>query len=67
MQTMDGQQFALLPLEDWRGFTVGNDNDFEQEVNATTANRALMAFLASRQSNEKRIPLEAVKEQLELN
>jgi hypothetical protein len=67
LQTTDGQQFVLLSLEGWRGFDVGDSDDFEQEVKATAANKALMAFLAKRQSNEKRVPMADVKKQLGLN
>jgi hypothetical protein len=44
-----------------------NSDDFEQEVKATAANKALMAFLAKHRSNEKRVPLADVKRQLELD
>ncbi|NJM59449.1 MAG: hypothetical protein HC849_03415 [Oscillatoriales cyanobacterium RU_3_3] len=67
LQTADGQQFVLLVLEDWQGFDVGDSDDFEQEVNATSENQALIAFLAQRRSQGKRIPMADVKKQLGLS
>ncbi len=67
LQTTDGQQFVLLSLEEWQGFDVGDSEDFEQEVRATSENKALMAFLAERRSNGKRIPMADVKKQLGLS
>jgi hypothetical protein len=67
LQTTDGQQFVLLVLEDWQGFDVGDSDDFEQEVKATSENQALMAFLVERRSQRKRIPLADVKKQLVLS
>jgi hypothetical protein len=67
LQTTDGQQFILLSLEDWQGFDVGDSDDFEQEVKVTSENKALIAFLAERQSNGKRVPMEDVKKQLGLS
>ncbi len=66
LQTTTGQQFVLLSLEDWQGFEVGDSDDFEQEVKATSENKALLAFLAERRSNGKRVPLTDVKKQLGL-
>lgn len=67
LQTTDGQQFILLSLEDWQGFDVGDSDDFEQEVKVTSENKALMAFLAERRSNGKRVPMADVKKQLGLS
>jgi hypothetical protein len=67
LQTTDGQQFVLLSLEDWRGFNVGDSDDFEQEVRATSENKALMTFLAELRSNGKRVLLADVKKQLGLS
>jgi len=67
LQTTDGKQFALLSLADWRGFAIGNYDDFEQEVQATTENQELLAFLSTRQSTGPRIPLAEVKKQLGLS
>jgi hypothetical protein len=67
LQTADGQQFILFMLEDWQGFDVGDSDDFEQEVKATSENQALMAFLAERRSQGKRIPIADVKKQLGLS
>jgi hypothetical protein len=54
-------------LEDWQGFDVGDSDDFEQEVKATSENQALMAFVVERRSQRKRIPLADVKKQLVLS
>ncbi len=67
LQTTAGQQFVLLSLEDWQGFEVGESDDFEQEVKATSENKDLLAFLAERRSNGKRVPLTDVKKQLGLS
>lgn len=67
LQKADGQQFVLFVLEDWQGFDVGDSDDFEQEVKATSENQALMAFLAERRSQGKRIPMADVKKQLGLS
>ena len=67
LQTTNGHQFVLLSLEAWQGFEVGDSDDFEQEVKATSENKALMAFLAERRSNGKRVPMKDVKKQLGLS
>jgi len=67
LQTTDGQQFVLLSLQDWQGFDVGDSDDFEQEVKATSEHKALMAFLAERRSHGKRVPMADVKKQLGLS
>jgi hypothetical protein len=67
LKTTNGKQFVLLVLEDWQGFDVGDSDDFEQEVKATSENQALMAFLAERRSQGKRISLADVKKQLGLS
>lgn len=67
LQTADGQQFVLLSLEDWQGFEVGDSDDFEQEVEVTSENKALLTFLAKRRSNGKRVPIKDVKKQLGLS
>ena len=66
LQPTDGQQFVLMSLAGWQGFDVGEEDDCEQEVKATSSNEALMALLAERRNGEKRIPLADVKEQLSL-
>ncbi|MCB0211657.1 MAG: hypothetical protein KDJ52_20130 [Anaerolineae bacterium] len=67
LQTTDGQQFVLLSLEEWHGFEVGDSENFEQEVKATSENKALLAFLADRQGNGKRVSMADVKKQLGLS
>lgn len=67
LQTTDGQQFVVLSLEDWQGFEVGDSDDFEQEVKATSENKALLTFLTERRSHGKRVPLTDVKKQLGLS
>jgi len=66
LQTTDGQQFVLLSLEGWQGFHVGVSDEFEKEVKATAENKELLAFLATRRSNKKGVPMEDVKKQLGL-
>lgn len=67
IQTADGQQFVILSLEDWQGFEVGESDDFEQEVTATSENKALMAFLVERRGNGKRVSMADVKKELGLS
>lgn len=67
LQATDGKQFVVLPLKDWQGFDVGDSNDFEQEVKATSENKALMALLAERRSSGKRVSMTDAKEQLGLS
>jgi hypothetical protein len=64
LETTDGQQFVVLSLDEWKGFDVGESDDFEQEVKATAENEELMAFLSRRRSNGKRIPMADVKKEL---
>jgi hypothetical protein len=66
LQTTNGKQFALLSLEEWQGFEIGNHDDFEQEVQATTENQTLLTFLATRRRDGPRVPLKEVKKQLGL-
>lgn len=65
LQSAEGQQFVLVSLDKWAGFEVGKGN-FEQEVTLTRQNQELMEFLAGRRSQDKRIPLAEVREQLGL-
>jgi len=65
-QTSTGQQFVLLSLEGWQGFDVGDNDNFAEEVRATSENKALMAFLAERKQGKKHISMEDVKALLEL-
>jgi len=67
LQTTEGKQFALLSLEEWQGFEIGDSDDFEQEVQATMDNQELLTFLAARRSGGPRVPLAEVKKQLGLN
>jgi hypothetical protein len=67
LETTDGQQFVLFSLEDWQGFDVGDSEDFEQEVKKTSENKALMALLAERRSDEQRVSIAEVKKQLRLD
>lgn len=67
LQTKTGQQFVLLSLEGWQGFDVGDSEDFEEEVKATSENKALMAFLAERKQGGKHMSMKDVKVLLGLN
>jgi len=67
LQTTEGQQFVLLSLEGWKGFDVGGSENFKREVKVTAENKELIAFLETRRSNGKRIPMEDVKRQLGLS
>jgi len=67
LQTKTGQQFVLLSLEGWQGFDVGDSEDFEEEVKATSGNKAFMAFLAERKQDENHILMKDVKALLGLS
>lgn len=67
LQTTDGQQFILFSLNDWQGFDVGNSENFEEEVKATSENKELMEFLAERRNEKKRVSMADVKQQLGLS
>lgn len=67
LENVDGQRFMLLAMEEWIGFEVGEEDDFEREVELTSQNTELMAFLAKRFMSGKRISLAEVKKQLELD
>lgn len=67
LETADGQRFALIALEHWEGFEVGEGDDFKHEVELTGQNEALLKFLAERRTEGKRISLKEVKEQLDLD
>jgi hypothetical protein len=66
LEAADGQRFMLVSIEKWEGFEVGEEEDFEREVELTGQNQELMGFLAKRRSHGQRIPLAKVKEQLGL-
>ena len=66
LEAADGQRFMLVSIEKWEGFEVGEEEDFEREVELTGQNQELMGFLAKRRSHGQRIPLAEVKEQLGL-
>ena len=67
LQTNNGQQFVLLSLAEWQGFDVGDSNDFAEEVRTTSENQALMAFLAERKHDGKRMSMKDVKALLGLH
>jgi hypothetical protein len=66
LETADGQRFILASMEAWTGFEVGEEEDFEREVELTEQNQELMQFLRQRRIRGKRIPLAEVKKQLRL-
>jgi len=55
--TEDGE---IAPGE-WKGFAVGNGEDFGMEIERTVENRELMQFLAQCRRGGKNIPLAEVK------
>lgn len=60
----------LSPLNGWRAFYVGDSEDFAKEVKAASQNKELMKFLSERarkSKNNKRTPIEKVREELGLN
>jgi hypothetical protein len=66
LENTEGQRFMLLAMEGWIGFDVGEDEDFEYEVELTSQNKELMDFLGRRRTNGKRLSLEEVEKQLGL-
>nr|VFJ66167.1 MAG: hypothetical protein BECKFW1821B_GA0114236_111321 [Candidatus Kentron sp. FW] len=59
LETPDGQRFILAPVEKWKGFRLGEDDDI-------TENKELMAHLLDRRGAGKRIPLPDIRETLGL-
>ncbi len=64
LQTTDGHRFMLCSLEDWEGFDIGEHDDFEQEVAATSQQTELLTALENRRSSGKRIAFDTLKEEL---
>ncbi len=64
LETADGRQFVLISLGEWRGFDVGESDDFEEEVRATGENEELLAFLAERREGGERLSIREVKKLL---
>jgi len=73
LESADGQQFALMSVDDWEGFDVGSDRDFAREVVRTRQYKKLMKSLAARRDSGKAgkiprgIPIANVKKQLGLD
>jgi hypothetical protein len=66
LQSADGAQFFLARITD-KVFYIGDDDDFDREVEATRKNERLMEFLDERKSESgKGISLEEVRRQLGL-
>ncbi|MFN8460072.1 MAG: hypothetical protein U0401_36380 [Anaerolineae bacterium] len=66
LETADGQRFMLVSMETWAGFEVGEEDDFEREVELTGQNQELMRFLGQRRSHGEKTPLAEVKKKLGL-
>ena len=70
LQSADGEHFLLTRIiMEERGFYVGENDNFDVEIEATRKNTELMKFLDKRRTQskgKKRIPLEEVRRQLGL-
>ena len=64
MQTPDGKQLLLSPLEGWIGFDIEDTEDFAQEVASTAASPEFMAFPETRWQQPATFSLATVMEQL---
>ena len=67
LQSPEGERFVLTPIGNWIGFDVGESSDFAKEVKMTVRNKKLMKYLAERRTHGKQIPIEKVREQLDLD
>ena len=64
LETEDGKRYALVLLEGWEGFEVGESEDFQAEVEATAQNEELLRLLAGRRKEGERLPIEDVRKTL---
>ncbi len=69
LESTDGEQFVLARVTDLQAFTVGDSDDFAEEVAATRQNKRLMKFLDKRgaeSKGQKRVPVAEVRRRLGL-
>ena len=69
LESADGEQFVLARVTDLQAFTVGDSDDFAEEVAVTRRNKRLMKFLderAAESKGQKRIPIPEIKRRLGL-
>lgn len=61
LETEGGKRYALVLLEGWEGFEVGESKNFQAEVEATAQYGELFHLLAQRRKDGKRLPIEEVR------
>ena len=69
LRAEDGERFVLARVSAAQSFYVGESDDFEEEVEATRANKKLMKFLDKRGEQARKgklIPMAEVEKRLGL-
>jgi hypothetical protein len=61
-----GKRYVLAPLGNWQAYEIGENDDFAQEVEATSRNAKLIKDMASQRAPGPRTSLKDVKKQLGL-
>ena len=64
MNADDNESYSF---DDWVGFDIGDHDDFEQEIIATSEHTELMTFLANRRTHGKPMSIADVIEELGLD
>jgi hypothetical protein len=70
LRSESGEQFILAKVSSARSFYVGDSDDFDEEIEATRANKKLMRFLDQRGEQAKKgklIPMAEVEKKLGLS
>jgi hypothetical protein len=69
LRSENGEQFVLAKVSSVQSFYVGDSDDFDEEIKATRANKALMKFLDKRGAEAKKgklVPIEEAEKRLGL-
>jgi len=66
LEAANGDRFMLVSIAEWAGFDVGEDEDFEREVELTRQNQELTQSLKKRRSPGKRVTLAEARKHLGL-
>ncbi len=69
LESADGEHFVLARVTNLQAFSVGDSDDFAEEVTLTRRNKRLMKFLDERTAEskgQKRIPVAEVRRRLGL-
>ncbi len=69
LKSSDGEQFVLARVTHLQAFSVGDSDDFDEEIKATRKNKRLMKFLDERVAKargQKGVPIAEVQRRLGL-